>query len=190
MVSAETSRTEGSPSLNPLFIRSSIPFGAQSDRDTQCNVSQSLIHQVIYSVARGRFLSPRSRRVCLNPLFIRSSIPLIAKLGTPASRELSQSLIHQVIYSVPNKWICLTTGLTLVSIPYSSGHLFRWGRMWNGKLPFHFAVSIPYSSGHLFRCGVTEAAAAVFSQRSQSLIHQVIYSVRRVTGGGPRAPSC
>ncbi len=155
----------------------------------QARMSQSLIHQVIYSVNCEAW-NPGLPRIVSIPY---SSGHLFRFIGQVLSGDKlieSQSLIHQVIYSVPNKWICLTTGLTLVSIPYSSGHLFRWGRMWNGKLPFHFAVSIPYSSGHLFRCGVTEAAAAVFSQRSQSLIHQVIYSVRRVTGGGPRAPSC
>ncbi len=65
------------PSLNPLFIRSSIPFRrppAELWRGIS-EGSQSLIHQVIYSV-RGNRDDPAPALGCLNPLFIRSSIPL------------------------------------------------------------------------------------------------------------------
>ena len=65
--------------------------------------SQSLIHQVIYSVgflkAKFRIIKPGS----LNPLFIRSSIPLETLHPIDENFNLqSQSLIHQVIYSVGN----------------------------------------------------------------------------------------
>ncbi len=38
--------------------------------------SQSLIHQVIYSVSLALGSMPRAKEMSLNPLFIRSSIPL------------------------------------------------------------------------------------------------------------------
>ena len=116
----------------------------------RASLSQSLIHQVIYSVTESRELM---------------------KKGAPKS----QSLIHQVIYSVRGRdmklrdlievsipyssghlfrsWIFDAEGATWqwVSIPYSSGHLFRWGNPASDGLGFLDPVSIPYSSGHLFR---------------------------------------
>ncbi len=89
-------------SLNPLFIRSSIPLGFMR-------------------------IKKRYKLIGLNPLFIRSSIPF----ATKNAREGG--------------------GRRLVSIPYSSGHLFRYGSQ--------------------------ALAAAMKLQESQSLIHQVIYSV-------------
>ena len=90
--------------LNPLFIRSSIPF--QESRELMrkgAPKSQSLIHQVIYSV-RKRAGHLRPALSGLNPLFIRSSIPLEGMDGKKAIEEArSQSLIHQVIYSVGKK---------------------------------------------------------------------------------------
>ena len=67
---------------------------------------------------------------------------------------------------------------TRVSIPYSSGHLFRYFE----DITFHEAinkVSIPYSSGHLFRYLAGDLAPKYRGRESQSLIHQVIYSVKK-----------
>ena len=141
-------------SLNPLFIRSSIPFGTRPERNM---------------TFPGR---------SLNPLFIRSSIPLGRSLPALRRAEIfvsipyssghlfrfedlppgsgggflkSQSLIHQVIYSV--------TGIKLDSRRIERG------------------VSIPYSSGHLFRLP-REREMTRRRPKSQSLIHQVIYSVK------------
>ncbi len=110
--------------------------------------SQSLIHQVIYSVPRFN--------------------------ANHSGSLSSQSLIHQVIYSVSEK-APIAGAFSYVSIPYSSGHLFRlvWirlGPIYSAKslnplfirssIPFcdngfvyiaAVTVSIPYSSGHLFR---------------------------------------
>ncbi len=88
-------------------------------------VSQSLIHQVIYSVRPHTERSTRLQTSSLNPLFIRSSIPFFCRdYALRKDRVLSQSLIHQVIYSVGVRLI-KTVSPTGVSIPYSSGHLFR-----------------------------------------------------------------
>ncbi len=113
--------------LNPLFIRSSIPlYFFFRQRRCFIRLSQSLIHQVIYSVG----ISPRNRGAeiqRLNPLFIRSSIPF----------NSSRVKFRMV--------------LDFVSIPYSSGHLFRSDWLPRHLRPLCGCVSIPYSSGHLFR---------------------------------------
>ncbi len=137
--------------LNPLFIRSSIPFRVyRTNWILLGRWSQSLIHQVIYSVGSRRAITaPRS--------FV--SIPYssghLFRCGITARNYgaeilLSQSLIHQVIYSV---YFTLQLALSSPS-----------------------QVSIPYSSGHLFRLLLLEClqCGAILSQ---SLIHQVIYSV-------------
>ena len=64
------------PGLNPLFIRSSIPFPEPELFGPGLDASQSLIHQVIYSVMGSQ-----------KGYFMRI-------------KKESQSLIHQVIYSV------------------------------------------------------------------------------------------
>ncbi len=90
------------------------------------DLSQSLIHQVIYSVG---FIKSAFRIIHpgLNPLFIRSSIPFRKRAG------------H------------LRPALSAVSIPYSSGHLFRSSAFLMNWRNAPRPVSIPYSSGHLFR---------------------------------------
>ena len=89
----------------------------------------------------------------LNPLFIRSSIPF----GLSGRTFLGTQ--H------------------LVSIPYSSGHLFRFEGVKNRSIKNKEGVSIPYSSGHLFRSLATSRMRPHAAPASQSLIHQVIYSV-------------
>ncbi len=116
--------------------------------------SQSLIHQVIYSVRLQDDKGWDGKRASLNPLFIRSSIPFLPAEILQALRldRKSQSLIHQVIYSVRiKKRFKAIAESARVSIPYSSGHLFRsdlFEQNFGSSSP---AVSIPYSSGHLFR---------------------------------------
>ncbi len=119
------------PSLNPLFIRSSIPFGPLTAGASceQPRMSQSLIHQVIYSVEEFSISECSRVLKSLNPLFIRSSIPLERmRRHERYSSGMSQSLIHQVIYSVK---------------------------------------------------AIRRGDIAMARQASQSLIHQVIYSVLR-----------
>ncbi len=115
--------------LNPLFIRSSIPFcKVRKGLNIQGYVSQSLIHQVIYSVYSFCITDPSADGQGLNPLFIRSSIPL----PTPGTRSgpccghcLNPLFIRS---SIPFLWQCNSYRQckSLVSIPYSSGHLFRF----------------------------------------------------------------
>ena len=111
--------------------------------------SQSLLHQVIYSV------TPE-------------------EAGANLEAALSQSLLHQVIYSVQSP-IHIFARQHLVAIPSSSGHLFRLlqqnricGRIFGSQSLLHQViysvrsrviqgavrkgkVAIPSSSGHLFR---------------------------------------
>ncbi len=62
---------------------------------------------------------------------------------------MSQSLLHQVTYSdvTPTKEPKLLTG---VSIPFTSGHVFRrfFDHLFQHK---GLVVSIPFTSGHVFR---------------------------------------
>ncbi len=95
----------------------------------------------------------KSQPTRLNPLFIRSSIPL--KRPNPDQ-----------------------PGRSRVSIPYSSGHLFRYEPDTARIKDPDAEVSIPYSSGHLFRFGIPSSIHGGSSE-SQSLIHQVIYSVHK-----------
>ena len=123
LVPGEGIKKEKPPSLNPLFIRSSIPLGLSPPHIPLGTASsQSLIHQVIYSVSTAGVQSE--------------------------GESMSQSLIHQVIYSVGMVFGWRRSACH-VSIPYSSGHLFRSSASMKqfGK----GFVSIPYSSGHLFR---------------------------------------
>ena len=92
--------------LNPLFIRSSIPLiSIEYDFGDNLASSQSLIHQVIYSVRSKSDLGNNSNSPSLNPLFIRSSIPFTPyKVSNGPWTIGSQSLIHQVIYSVRSIW--------------------------------------------------------------------------------------
>ncbi len=163
-------------SLNPLFIRSSIPF-------------------LGWDGTPGRIWTS------LNPLFIRSSIPLFNEAGKQTKRSGSQSLIHQVIYSVAKSRRWSSPDRSRVSIPYSSGHLFRFHRQGQKTLneqcslnPLFIRSSIPFlhldelglainrSLNPLFiRSSIPFRQVRAFIQKrwatSQSLIHQVIYSV-------------
>ena len=164
--------------------------------------SQSLIHQVIYSV-------PDSGYCILEPA-AAVSIPYSSghlfrsrkRIWLLRSCGRSQSLIHQVIYSVRNILRRFVESIEDVSIPYSSGHLFRWRlrelitrlKLESQSLIHQVIysvseapagipgtrlepVSIPYSSGHLFRSGRRSSSSRISPRMSQSLIHQVIYSV-------------
>ncbi len=166
-------------SLNPLFIRSSIPFRSSKNGSHFCKPrSQSLIHQVIYSV-QDCFLG-MVQWFLMSQSLIHQVIYSVARLGWRSQPALgrSQSLIHQVIYSVGRRLWPLTAGassglnplfirssipfpgmrkgswcgLSTVSIPYSSGHLFRYDSQRQNDRTTDPTVSIPYSSGHLFRC--------------------------------------
>ncbi len=176
-------------SLNPLFIRSSIPLSARATYGRRflrsqslihqviysvllrplcgCKMimagSQSLIHQVIYSVARTIEGPDEEGRAGLNPLFIRSSIPFLpGKKGyemsaTPVSIPYSSG--HLFRSGCRN---FAGTATRDVSIPYSSGHLFRFEGSRLGTTEPRSSVSIPYSSGHLFR---SESARATYGRR-------------------------
>ncbi len=123
------------------------------------SVSQSLLHQVTYSDFQIELSSPDSRR-CLNPFYIRSRIPTIR------NGYLIQE-IHRV------------------SIPFTSGHVFRpeyvqckladsYGclnpfyirsriptRNSSGVFRDVFRVSIPFTSGHVFRPGRPKFASSI-----------------------------
>ncbi len=110
--------------------------------------SQSLLHQVTYS-DNSWLLRPDLSFTCLNPFYIRSRIP--------TSRNTKRN-----------------TGKMIVSIPFTSGHVFRqrWreneeirGRCLN---PFYIRSRIP-TFGNTARNG-----SGV--RMSQSLLHQVTYS--------------
>ncbi len=98
----------GKEEIRKQFGKVSIPYSSGHlfrskilpDISIGCGGSQSLIHQVIYSVPDEEGSSQGSYP-CLNPLFIRSSIPFSGRAGRIAARSAG------------------------VSIPYSSGHLFR-----------------------------------------------------------------
>ncbi len=87
-------------------------------------MSQSLLHQVTYS-DEANVASLRKLRACLNPFYIRSRIPT---------------------------WFVLL-------LQRSTGNL----------------VSIPFTSGHVFRLLDTNPEATIY-EMSQSLLHQVTYS--------------
>ncbi len=173
---ARRQRTGRKAGLNPLFIRSSIPLLESSSIHGGSSESQSLIHQVIYSVL-GEM--PREREMTR-----RRSQSLIHQVIYSVMRRIkkrfkitaeSQSLIHQVIYSVGKISARFAAGRDFVSIPYSSGHLFRSSirsittfacRSLN---PLFIRSSIPF-------CPLASHIRQP-SPKSQSLIHQVIYSV-------------
>ncbi len=137
-------------------------------------VSQSLLHQVTYSDAG------------LNKEIVDSI-------------RVSQSLLHQVTYSDAENG-SMPAGLERVSIPFTSGHVFRqWANRKTSALlvpclnPFYIRsripttsvlrrvaesaadVSIPFTSGHVFRPGDGPIEEEM-SRMSQSLLHQVTYS--------------
>ncbi len=110
-------------------------------------VSQSLLHQVTYSDAvkveapipapdvsipftSGHVFRQQSQirtsviGSCLNPFYIRSRIPtgIGPRIGYGLTK--SQSLLHQVTYS-DSISTHPSTGKESVSIPFTSGHVFR-----------------------------------------------------------------
>ena len=87
---------------------------------------------------------------------------------------LSQSLLHQVINSVAISGCITGPGMSRnpffirSSIPSATG-----GRRWQRNAH----VAIPSSSGHLFRPLIKDKTLFDSEAKSQSLLHQVIYSV-------------
>ncbi len=88
-------------------------------------LSQSLLHQVTYS--------DRS-----HPIDIVRSL------------RMSQSLLHQVTYSDSSGPRPEATYTLEVSIPFTSGHVFRPQEI-SSMYCFFVNVSIPFTSGHVFR---------------------------------------
>ena len=169
--------------LNPFYIRSriptpgkqftpkgqasvSIPFTSghvfrreKSMLDESANpVSQSLLHQVTYS-DYGNCAASVVLPHCLNPFYIRSRIPTIVGDLIFDKKLMSQSLLHQVTYS------------DLIQI---------------GEISFSFDVSIPFTSGHVFR-HPKKPPAEKKEAVSQSLLHQVTYSDCRPKTGVQRS---
>ncbi len=111
--------------LNPFYIRSRIPTEIPKDRKIQRGMSQSLLHQVTYSdkITEIRF---GLRQLCLNPFYIRSRIPTF--FGHKRFLRwllMSQSLLHQVTYSDGHRLLGRADLDRDVSIPFTSGHVFR-----------------------------------------------------------------
>ncbi len=113
-------------------------------------MSQSLLHQVTYSDPIS--IRTRSKTAnCLNPFYIRSRIPtgLLAILAILAL-QVSQSLLHQVTYSDSRGQRENQLTSFCVSIPFTSGHVFRLESC--SRTAFTMTiVSIPFTSGHVFR---------------------------------------
>ena len=83
---------------NPFFIRSSIPSKPGILHAYRNPKSQSLLHQVIYSVVEGGRIVHET-----HPVAIPSSSGHLFRRGGLCCWifiEASQSLLHQVIYSV------------------------------------------------------------------------------------------
>ncbi len=88
------------------------------------DMSQSLLHQVTYSDVAG-YTRVVQIIGCLNPFYIRSRIP-------------TKTLLH------------LAKEGNYVSIPFTSGHVFRQERKKHERTQ-RSGVSIPFTSGHVFR---------------------------------------
>ena len=197
--------------LNPFYIRSRIPTSLRTITFVVYNdMSQSLLHQVTYSdLPNFRPISFRPK--CLNPFYIRSRIPTSGGDGYDDLGSVSQSLLHQVTYSdtvehaaQPGNRQCLNpfyirsripTSTTMtkkrkrdVSIPFTSGHVFRHLHRRSSLRRFGL-VSIPFTSGHVFRPLLLSWGCAQ-KQMSQSLLHQVTYSDRRKGVYDQRISAC
>ncbi len=126
LVRPQDGRTPRHKCLNPFYIRSRIPTKRGPPREKMFLImSQSLLHQVTYS----DFAAPDTKaeiRQCLNPFYIRSRIPTLAArfLGRNWFR-MSQSLLHQVTYSDSREARGTPGPGRGVSIPFTSGHVFR-----------------------------------------------------------------
>ena len=111
---------------NPLFIRSYILTVLTNDlfAAARPNVSQSLIHQVLYS-------------------------HLKVVMDKEVTQLKPQSLIHQVLYSHLGPLFLLPLQLQ-VAIPYSSGLIFSHDLSRDNGPCISYKVAIPYSSGLIF----------------------------------------
>ncbi len=111
-------------------------------------MSQSLLHQVTYSdnaIEEGYKITLMSQSLLHQVTY---SDTLLSERGASAP-FLSQSLLHQVTYS---DWVSgtLRAPKKHVSIPFTSGHVFRPPALLGG-LRRRLDVSIPFTSGHVFR---------------------------------------
>ncbi len=111
-------------------------------------VSQSLLHQVTYSDYLTTVRQLFNRIKCLNPFYIRSRIPTLKDETATRAGD--------------------------VSIPFTSGHVFRR----TAFLPTTSGVSMSQSLLHQVTYSdlLGMAAEVDAAQMSQSLLHQVTYS--------------
>ena len=158
--------------LNPFYIRSRIPTSISLSLSLCPAKSQSLLHQVTYSDSR----QPQrisGQCMCLNPFYIRSRIPT-----KPVIFSVQQSTCLNPFYirsRIPTAGRGRSgEGNTNVSIPFTSGHVFRQqkkkkkNRGSYGCLnPFYIRSRIPTKS---------DQRSDHPAELSQSLLHQVTYS--------------
>ncbi len=140
-------------------------------------MSQSLLHQVTYS-DKGSDESPVPSPKVSQSLLHQVTYSDIGEGFLPIIKAVvSQSLLHQVTYSDRVRYP--TDGRRgAVSIPFTSGHVFRLSHKLTLLLE-ELDVSIPFTSGHVFRPFVNPWGRAT-EVRSQSLLHQVTYSDYRI----------
>ncbi len=113
-------------------------------------VSQSLLHQVTYSDPPEAKAVTRINNLSQSLLHQVTYSDLICEAGHCSNRRMSsQSLLHQVTYSDSER-------------PPPRGNRPT-------------CVSIPFTSGHVFRPGHEDWSLRVY-RMSQSLLHQVTYS--------------
>jgi len=93
---------------------------------------------------------------------------------------VSQSLLHQVKYSSSRRLSGRPGTGSQVSIPSSSGQVFIPNTPVLRDLKREFPVSIPSSSGQVFIPLRSLSVRRLPHSRSQSLLHQVKYSSRRL----------
>ncbi len=136
-------------------------------------VSQSLLHQVTYSDPAPP-LSPRSKKGCLNPFYIRSRIPTL-HLGAD-NGAFSQCLNPFYIRSrIPTQRNCSSAdGAEQGLNPFYIRSRIPTLALVIGIF-FAANVSIPFTSGHVFRRR-TQVRPSAPPAMSQSLLHQVTYS--------------
>ncbi len=117
------------------------------------------------------------KRKCLNPFYIRSRIPTDAGANPEQMQQmLSQSLLHQVTYSdgtfFMNYFVARAVSQSLLhQVTYSD----FWERVLSKRTQ---DVSIPFTSGHVFR-HLSKIKFGEPKAMSQSLLHQVTYSDER-----------
>ena len=109
----------------PLFIGASIPTYGLSIPQVEPSWFLSPFHRGLYSdINNSRELGPPGPR-CFCPLFIGASIPTFKTPLTPKYGSMFLSPFHRGLYSdsTLNYWI--RKGNNYVSVPFSSGPLFR-----------------------------------------------------------------